>query len=585
MKFKYLIFNKLIRVFLIEVAVSYFVIFFLSCEQVIGQNTKIPTTIPDTLKNLTDEELLHRNENYYSDTILSIIYLRSYLKRAIESFDSIKVARAYFRLNFYENDDKIKLSYIDSSISISKDLKNKEYPLLAYSSKAGFYFNRWDYEKALKYYLITLKYSKKYKADNFTFLTKYNIALIKSRIGKPLEALNTFKESLKFEHKKGIKDTLDYISILRDISEIYLNLSKLDSANRYIRNAKNLLVLKKNSTFYARIQLLEAISLYYSREYDKSINLINEILERISLYEDKTDLVKAYTYLGNNSNKIADEKTAFKNYVKVDSIFMTSGVAIPEMRDSYIYLINHYKSNRNLDKQLEKVEKLLLFDSIIANRKLKISNQLYEDFDTPQFLEQKNRIIDKIERRNFFYKIILPFLIIILLILYYLFYSNFRKKKIYYQRFTELLKEKNKENANPALKIKEKIDSKLHISPKKVREISEKLKCFEENKQYLKSNITTNSLAKDFKTNTKYLSKIILREYDKKFVDYINDLRVDYAVEKLKTNKLFNNYSIKSIANDVGFNSAESFSKAFYKRNKIYPSYFIKQNKKILNID
>ena len=35
-----------------------------------------------------------------------------------------------------------------------------------------------------------------------------------------------------------------------------------------------------------------------------------------------------------------------------------------------------------------------------------------------------------------------------------------------------------------------------------------------------------------------------------------------------------------AIAQEVGFNNSESFSKAFYKKTGIYPSYFIKQLEK-----
>ncbi|NVK53168.1 MAG: AraC family transcriptional regulator, partial [Flavobacteriaceae bacterium] len=43
----------------------------------------------------------------------------------------------------------------------------------------------------------------------------------------------------------------------------------------------------------------------------------------------------------------------------------------------------------------------------------------------------------------------------------------------------------------------------------------------------------------------------------------------------------FRKYSVKAIAHEVGFNTAESFSKAFFKFAGIKPSYFIKElNKK-----
>lgn len=80
-------------------------------------------------------------------------------------------------------------------------------------------------------------------------------------------------------------------------------------------------------------------------------------------------------------------------------------------------------------------------------------------------------------------------------------------------------------------------------------------------------------------TNSKYLSKVIKYYHSKSFSPYVNDLRIDYTIGRLKVDHKIQNYTIKAIAAEAGFNSAEAFSKYFYKKNGIYPSYFIKQLK------
>ncbi len=84
-------------------------------------------------------------------------------------------------------------------------------------------------------------------------------------------------------------------------------------------------------------------------------------------------------------------------------------------------------------------------------------------------------------------------------------------------------------------------------------------------------------LAKEINTNSTYLSKVINMTKETSFVHYLNDLRVDFAINKLSSNKQFRMYTIKAIAESVGFNTAQSFSNAFSKKTGIYPSYFIKQ--------
>lgn len=115
-----------------------------------------------------------------------------------------------------------------------------------------------------------------------------------------------------------------------------------------------------------------------------------------------------------------------------------------------------------------------------------------------------------------------------------------------------------------------------------IEEILSKLINFENKNKFLSQNISLNELSKSFKTNSTYLSKVINLKKDKNFSQYINDLRVDYSVIKLKDDPKFRKYTIKAIANESGFKNAESFSKAFYKKFGLYPSYYLKklENKK-----
>jgi len=57
----------------------------------------------------------------------------------------------------------------------------------------------------------------------------------------------------------------------------------------------------------------------------------------------------------------------------------------------------------------------------------------------------------------------------------------------------------------------------------------------------------------------------------------LNDLRIEYAYVDLQTNPKKRRYTIEAIARDVGFKSAESFSKKFKQRFEMYPSVFLKK--------
>lgn len=117
----------------------------------------------------------------------------------------------------------------------------------------------------------------------------------------------------------------------------------------------------------------------------------------------------------------------------------------------------------------------------------------------------------------------------------------------------------------------------LEIADDIVAEILENLETFEAEKGFLSPKIKLTQLAKDCNTNSTYLSKVINYKKDKNFSSYINELRVAFAFDELRDNATFRKYTIKAVAQECGFKSAESFSKAFYKMYGIYPSFYSKQ--------
>jgi len=162
-----------------------------------------------------------------------------------------------------------------------------------------------------------------------------------------------------------------------------------------------------------------------------------------------------------------------------------------------------------------------------------------------------------------------------------LFYYQFQKRKLYAKRFNELMEEESRRSekmvTESIIDAKAGEIKKLKIAEEIKADILAKIEKFEENKEFLEPNITTNSLATQFKTNSKYVSRIVNIYKEKNFTNYINDLRVEYLIEELKTNKKFRNYTIKAISGEIGFNTTEAFSKYFHKKTGLYPSYFIKR--------
>lgn len=239
------------------------------------------------------------------------------------------------------------------------------------------------------------------------------------------------------------------------------------------------------------------------------------------------------------------------------------------------------KKKGDFKNQLDITNKLLKFNSKISSKKLKTVNKLHSEFDTPELLKNKEILIKKLEKRTNFLSTQSYYLIILISLLFLLFTIQFNKRKKQKKHFEKVISKLNNPQVKsvnisntPIVRKKLDIDETIIIS------VLEKLDLFEKGNEFLQPDINITSLAKRCSTNTKYLSRIINSHKNKSFSNYINDLKIDYILNELNNNTILQRYTIRSISEEAGFNTAESFASAFKKRTGIKPSYFIRNLKK-----
>ena len=100
-----------------------------------------------------------------------------------------------------------------------------------------------------------------------------------------------------------------------------------------------------------------------------------------------------------------------------------------------------------------------------------------------------------------------------------------------------------------------------------------------EQKKFLDPYLSLESLAKELKVSSGYLSLLINTYSVKNFSDYINEFRID-QVKKLIINNEYVNYTIESIGLESGFNSKSTFYTAFKKFTGQSPRQFRRQSVK-----
>lgn len=82
--------------------------------------------------------------------------------------------------------------------------------------------------------------------------------------------------------------------------------------------------------------------------------------------------------------------------------------------------------------------------------------------------------------------------------------------------------------------------------------------------------ITLNELATKFYLSNAYLSKYIKRQFGMNFLEYVNSIRLKFAISQL----LYSDKSVINIAMDTGFASAAALNKVFKEKYEITPSEY-----------
>ncbi len=539
-------------------------------------------------------------DSYYEtkDTIKQINLAKQYIKKAKTEKNDLEIGRGYVLLsqNYFVNNPVLAIKYLDFSIHKSKNINNNDLWMFAYIQKSRLYSNLGNYNKAIESLKSGEKLAQKRDEGYMYYMIKLHIGIIKSEeLGEFEESLSIYRECLKgFEKIKDKDDNINayYLNNIFCIADVYKSNKNIDSCRYY--NNFGLIESKKykNLQFENLFYLNEGANLINEKRYKEAEKLILSIQK--SLYENDYDslnplasnyyLAKAYEGQGN-------EKKTVDYYVKVDSFYVKKNKIIPEFLDGYSYLVNYYSKIGNKEKQLHYLTKFNKIESDLRKKYSSYYKTIKEKYEIPEMMNEKNNTINFFKTTSFIVSLLFC---IVLLVAIRAIYVNRRNKKLFekiiyessnWNKFPLLLEsgeiidiehenisdEENKE----IIKEKDEIKS-IDINPEIINQIKSKLKIFEKNKGFLKKSITAQTLADEFDTNSKYITKVINEYKSMKVNDYINNLRVEYAVMILQKDVKLRKYNIDALADEFGFKSIDTFNKYFVKRTGIKPSYFIK---------
>ncbi|WP_236025447.1 AraC family transcriptional regulator [Flavobacterium geliluteum] len=123
--------------------------------------------------------------------------------------------------------------------------------------------------------------------------------------------------------------------------------------------------------------------------------------------------------------------------------------------------------------------------------------------------------------------------------------------------------------------IPKKEVTKEYMSEATERSIMKSIKEFEKSQFYLNKDLSLNTVAGELGINNRYLSYVINKNKSKDFATYINELRINYIVDRLKNDSSYLKYKISYLADEAGFSSHSRFSITFKKVTGVSPMNFI----------
>ena len=517
-----------------------------------------------------------------------------YLQKAKTEKNIDKIEEGYVLMHFNETLPKA-LKYLDSLQSITRLSKKNTYPARVYLLKGNLFF-RFDHGKeALDNYILGLKYAKEKGNKRQIAFADISIAYLNNYIGKHSEAAKKLRHYL-FNAPYLSESELSDIHL--NLTSTYLDLEKMDSAQVFIN--EGLMTSKSKDNIYRYNEYLSLLGLYQlkQKKYQEAINNLSKCKEYfIKTQANALSISYATLYLGKSYAGLGQKEKAVESFIAIDSIFQKTNNTFPELREAYSYLIQYFKEKNDKEKQLYYIDRFLKVHEKLDSQFRYIAKELPKQYDVPNLIKEKENIISNLKNRKKAYYLLIGVLMLLLLFVIYLFYRSKKSEKKYRKIAQELL-----QSVYEKLKIEKSQDSVLNNSSSSIQpndiedkvirvtsediaqEILEELNAFETNELFLQKGITLSSLAKQIRTNSRYLSEVINIYKGKNFATYLNDLRIDYAIRRLANDKRFRSYKIPFIAEGLGYNNEQAFAMAFKKRTGTPVSIYLKEIEKMKDL-
>jgi AraC-like DNA-binding protein len=537
------------------------------------------------------EDLKKNYESINENDENALKYVSIYIKKAKEEKNYSELKQAYEDYAYHSSHKRPKFKYADSAIIASKKSGDNDLLSSAYLYKGSiYYFYNKDYQSALREYVTAYQYSKNGNDDYLKYKVIYQMGLVKSYLGYYSEAVEHFKDCISYfeprtkgnYHRYTIyNSTKGYLNSLHQIAVCYGNTKNYKKADSIINTGLGFSKIEDFPSEKAYLVKCKGISGYHYKNYNSAIALLQKSLPILKKDDDFYWSSVADFYIGKSYLRSGRENLAVKQFEKVDSIFQKRHFIVPELLENYNFLIKYYQHRKDSEKELEYSKKLLKADSILNKDFKYLSEKIHKDYDK-QILEESKTRLENRNKWGLGTIVILVSILAIVTLLAWKYYNNGKQIKSRYQELEKKLFHQESKSTLQSSYDSISTYGKSLLSNDIFTDLQNKLKEFEDSKEFVEKGLTLSLLAEKLRTNTSYLSQYINDIKGINFNRYLSALRINYITQLMYNDPYYLKLSTQGLADECGIASRQNFSDLFQEINGIRPTDFIKQRKKEL---
>ena len=536
-------------------------------------------------QKLSDYYLIQRQyEDRDENDSTALPLIRTLIKKAKKDKNDYQLFLGYTDARFHSPDPNTKIKYADSAIATAKRTKNDSLLSSAYLSKGIiYYFNFKKYKLALDDYLKAFKNNKACRDKYYINKINYHIGVVKSYIGYYDDALQDFSEAKNFfsveikkdMHPNKMRGILrGYYNTIHQMAVCYRNLNDFKKADSLVRiglsgTLRNSF-LKQEYSYFLKEQ---GINRFHQKDYTAAVKSLQDSLPNLINVNDFAWLTVCYSYLGKSHWKLGHIDDGLKEFEKVDSIFNKHDFVLPEVREVYEIMIDHYGTSGESSKALYYTKQLLKVDKVLEQDFIYLSSKIHRDYDTRKLLSDK----EKLERIESIKMSVIVLLIIIALFGGFYWLIRYRSKRSVSDKNTFLGINFGRQIPYPVEEgtYRTRAYKKTELRAEIVEKILVGLSEFEKNKDYLQRKTMIGDLATKFGVTSKNITSVLQEHKQVSFNLYLTELRIRYITDKLKNDPKYLKYSSAALAKECGISSRPNFSRLFQEVNGITFSDFV----------